>query len=80
MRHRNTVGTINGAARERKAGPRSRRSGLVALALLLGVVASAVSGCVLVPVGGWGWGYEHEHGRWHDRRGYYRGEHYYYGG
>lgn len=78
MRHRNTVATINDALRERKAGPRSRRSGLIALALLLGVVTSALSGCVLVPVGGWG--YEHEHARWHDGHGYYRGEHYYYGG
>jgi hypothetical protein len=75
MRH--TVATSNDRVRERKAGRRSRRRNLITLALLLGVVMSGLSGCILVPVGGWG--YEHEH-HWHDRHGYYRGEHYYYGG
>jgi hypothetical protein len=83
MRHWNTHPTILGATRPCKAQARCRRSRLITLVLLLGVVTSAVSGCVFVPVGGWGYG--HEYGRWHDRHGYYgyyRGErhYYYYGG
>lgn len=74
MRH--TVATTDGGMRERRAGSRGWK--LITLALLLGVVTSALSGCILVPVGGWG--DEHEHGRWHDRHGYYRGERYYYYG
>lgn len=60
-----------------RTGPRR----LVTSALLLGLVTSALSGCVVVPVGGVG--YRPEHGHWYVTRGYHRpsyysGERYYY--
>ena len=49
---------------------RSARRRVASLALLLGVVASALSGCIWVPVGGYGY----------DHGGYYHPyyHHYYY--
>jgi hypothetical protein len=53
------------------AGPAPRRGPvlhrLFSLVLLLGVVTTALSGCIVVPWGGWGDGGHHHHGRFHDR-------------
>ncbi len=78
MRHRNSVSTIHGALRGGMTGLRARRWRGTTFVLLLCAVVTGLSGCVLVPVGGWD--DEHEHGHWHDGHGYYHGEHYSYRG
>jgi hypothetical protein len=76
MRHHNAE-TIGFTAR-RKALTRPAARRMVSVGLLIGLVASALSGCVVVPAGG----YDH-HGYYrqpyYGRHPYY-GPHYYYWG
>ena len=66
MRQPQTESIVAGA--KCKALSRSAAREIVTLALLLGLVTSALSGCILVPVPGWG----HGPGHGHEGRGYYR--------
>jgi hypothetical protein len=62
MRHFNAPNPIVTAGPAAQRGPVVRR--LFSLVLLLGVVTTALSGCIVVPLGGWGGGgHHHEHFR-----------------
>jgi hypothetical protein len=70
MRQRNSQTTIVRAKAQARRQSAARRA--VFFAILLGLVTTALSGCVFVPLGGYGHeghgddrhGYERGHGRW----------------
>jgi hypothetical protein len=65
MRQSSASNSVITAGPAMRRGPALRK--LFSLVLLLGVVTTALSGCIVVPWGGWGDGGHHHHGHYHDR-------------